>query len=175
MIFKKFSRKRFLYVDCGYFFAALGACEQILGIRCMGYFIAVRFGFDKVAVFVHQPSLGYMRGCDECSVAAFRARTDFDSHRSSLPLPENLVATERSDFFYESEWEHSVFTLDVYPVVFQELIISFKRIRILETSLRKNRFIEISPRIAEELGIKTTDKLLSIDIQGYFYLTGLGN
>ena len=45
MVFKKFSRKRFLYVDCGYFFAALGACEQILGIRCMGYFIAVRFGF----------------------------------------------------------------------------------------------------------------------------------
>ena len=62
MVFKKFSRKRFLYVDCGYFFAALGACEQILGIRCMGYFIAVRFGFDKVAVFVHQPSLGYVRG-----------------------------------------------------------------------------------------------------------------
>lgn len=94
---------------------------------------------------------------------------------SSLPLPENLVATERSDFFYKSEREHIVFALDIYLVVFQELIISFKRIRILETSIGKNCFIKIGSHTAEELGIETTDKLLSVDIQGYFYLAGLGN
>ena len=99
----------------------------------------------------------------------------FERYVSSLFLPENLVATERSDFFYKSEWEHIVFTIDIYLVVSQKLIISCKRIRILETSFGKNRFIEIGSRIAEELGIETTDKLLTIDIQGYLYLTGFGN
>lgn len=74
---KVFAKLFVVCIFCRNLSPALGACEQILGIRCMGHFIAVRFGFDKVAVLVHQLSLGYMRSCDECSVAAFWARTDF--------------------------------------------------------------------------------------------------
>ena len=49
---KVFAKLFAVCIFCRNLSPALGACEQILGIRCMGHFIAVRFGFDKVAVLV---------------------------------------------------------------------------------------------------------------------------
>ena len=87
-----------IYTFCGYFLAAFGAGEQVFSIGAMSDFVAVGLGFDKVAVFIHQPSLCHMSGCNERSVATFGARSNFESHKSSLLLPENFAALERSDF-----------------------------------------------------------------------------
>ena len=79
----------------------------------------------------------------------------------------HLVVREKFSIFVCNDivrfcGEHIVFAINIYLVVSQKLIISCKRIRILETGSRKNRFIKIGSRIAEELGIETTDKLLTI-------------
>jgi hypothetical protein len=57
---------------------ALGTGEHVIGIRRVGNFVAIRFGFDEVTILVNQPGLGDMGRHIERVIAALGARTNLE-------------------------------------------------------------------------------------------------